>query len=90
MHDEFLTEFLVTKEGNKSLGDTKLDPDDVGYSQPDFGFNYDLDFEQVKDNEVSGAGWRRFMDCVSVSPKYERVKNYIDFVNTKKIQKLND
>ena len=46
MHDEFLTEFLVTREGNKSLGDAKLDPDDVGYSQPDFGFNYDLDFEQ--------------------------------------------
>lgn len=30
------------------------------------------------------------MDVVSLFPKYERVKNYIDFVNLKKITKLND
>jgi hypothetical protein len=31
--------------------------------------------------EPVGAGWRKFMECVSLFPKYERVKNYIDFVN---------
>ncbi len=30
------------------------------------------------------------MDCVSMFPKYERVKNYIEFVNQKKVQKLTD
>jgi hypothetical protein len=28
------------------------------------------------------------MDCFALVPKYERVKNYIDFVNTKKLSNL--
>jgi hypothetical protein len=40
--------------------------------------------------DFRGAGWRKFMDCVSQYPKHERVKNYITFVNQKKIKKLQE
>ena len=77
----------MSKNGNASLVNDKLDPDNIGFNQPDFGFDYDFDFEE---NQSSGAqrGWKRFMDTMSIFPKYERVKNYIDFVNQKKISKL--
>jgi hypothetical protein len=83
--DEYLTEFMVTRNGNKNLLKDKLDPDEIGFSQPDFGYNYDLDFDQEKDPQIDGGGWSRFMDCVSLTPRYERVRNYIEFVNQKKI-----
>ena len=28
------------------------------------------------------------MDCVSIFPQHERVKNYIDFIHAKKMQEL--
>lgn len=85
--DEFLAEFMVSKKGNPLITDCKLDPDNLGFPQPDFGFDYDFDFDEnsLTDN---ARGWKRFMDTMSVFPKYERIKNYIDFVNQKKINKL--
>jgi hypothetical protein len=41
---------------------------------PDFGFNTNLAFEEFEEGLF---GWRKFMDCVSVSPRFERVQNYI-------------
>lgn len=58
----------------------RLNVDEIGYQMPDFGFNYNFSFV-LEDEKLQGAGWRKFMDCVSIFPKYERVKNYIDFVN---------
>jgi hypothetical protein len=42
----------------------------------------------IPEEEFNGVGWRKFMNCISSDPKNERVKNYIDFVNHKKILKL--
>ena len=85
--DHLLTEFLVSKNGNPVLSTERLDPDSLGFNQPDFGFDYDFDFDDAQ-TTGSQRGWQRFMDTLAVFPKYERVKNYIDFVNQKKISKL--
>ena len=53
------------------------------FTFPDFGFNNELEFEE-RDDDGAVLGWRRFMDCVSMAPKYERVQNYIGFINDKK------
>jgi hypothetical protein len=61
----------------------KLDPDSMDYTFPDFGFNNELEFEEG-DEDGAVFGWRKFMDCVAIDPKYERVQNYISFINDKK------
>ena len=50
---------------------------------PDFGFNESLSFDESQE-----CGWNTFMDCVSIMPKCERVRNYIDFIHKKKIEIL--
>ena len=87
-NDAYVMEFKLTESPNvKNILAEKLDPNTVRFKLPDFGFDWRLDFEE-QDEEVSGAGWRRFMDCISIFPKHERVQNYIEFVNKKKVKKF--
>ena len=70
--DKIYTEFSV-----KNLAqclDEVMDPSTLPYKMPDFGFNTNLAFEEFEEGLF---GWRKFMDCVSVSPRFERVQNYI-------------
>ena len=39
---------------------------------------------------MKGLGWRKLLDCISYSPKNERLKNYIDFLSHKKLEKVKD
>jgi hypothetical protein len=55
--------------------------------RPDFGFNDYMAFED-QDDFVSSNGWRKFMDCVAIYPHCERVRNYIDFIHSKKMDEL--
>lgn len=84
----------MSRNGNPNLVTQKIDPDEIGYAQPDFGFDTQLSFDyfdnQSEDQDFQGTGWNKFKDCVSMFPKYERVKNYINFINQKKIQKLTE
>lgn len=91
-NDEYVTEFLCSRDGNPRLTDTNLDPDIIKYSYPDFGYDGILSFSENEDSDegYKGSGWRKFMDCVSIQPKFERVKQYINFVNQKKIEKLTE
>jgi hypothetical protein len=79
--DLLLTEFVCGQKNNNFTD--KLDPDNMEFTFPDFGFNNELEFEE-RDDDGAVLGWRRFMDCVSMAPKYERVQNYISFINDKK------
>jgi len=66
-----------------------LDPDKIGFKQPDFGFNGELDFEALGANYSNErSNWLKFMNCVSMFPKHERVKNYIDFCNRRKEERI--
>lgn len=56
------------------------------FARPDFGFNDYLTFEQPSSG--GSHSWKKFMDCFAIVPKYERVKNYIEFVNNKKVENL--
>ena len=86
-NDVFLTEFLCSKNGNQKLVDNHLDPEEIRYAFPDFGFDSTQNFQDLnQDNDYGGKGWQKFMDCVSLYPKHERVKNYVNFINQKKIQ----
>ena len=61
--DLVLTEFLSSHKGNEMVD--KLDPSNLEYSVPDYGFNNFLEF--ADDEENGGVfGWRKFMDCVSM------------------------
>jgi len=64
-----------------------LDPAEIGYGYPDFGYNMEFDYN-IPEEEFEGSGWRRFMSAISPNPKNERIKNYIEFVNHKKIMRL--
>ena len=65
--DELLTEFRITNSGNPSLSQERLDPEEMGFAQPDFGFESNLNFAQ----NASTKGWQRFLDCISIFPKHE-------------------
>ena len=79
--DLLVTEFACGYRGKKFMD--KLDPDSMDYTFPDFGFNNELELEEG-DEDGAVFGWRKFMDCVAIDPKYERVQNYISFINDKK------
>ena len=76
--DKLLYEFL-----QKDYGDPfkhNKDPNEYKYKSPDFGFDNDMTFEE-NDGNVS-RWWRYFLDLLQNQfPKFERIKNYIDFVN---------
>lgn len=79
--DLLVTEFACGQNGKKFMD--KLDPDSMEFTFPDFGFNNELEFEEG-DEYGAVFGWRKFMDCVAIEPKYERVQNYISFINDRK------
>lgn len=85
--DPYHTEFIVTRTGNRQLYNDKLDPAEIGYGYPDFGYNMEFDYN-IPEEEFEGSGWRKFMQAISPNPKNERIKNYIEFVNHKKIMRL--
>jgi hypothetical protein len=45
-----------------------------------------MTFKEEEDSNEKG--WKRFMDSVSIFPQFERVKNYIDFIHSKKMEEL--
>ena len=57
-----------------------IDPDNVDYQSPDFGFDNYLIFE---DKSATGFDksvyWKFFMDYTSKNPKFQRLGNYIQF-----------
>ena len=86
-HDKNLYDFLK-KDFGDPFGGKMIDPDDVDFQSPDFGFNNDLIFE---DNSNDGtqqysSNWKYIMDYAMPFPKFQRVSNYIQFVNNKKFQ----
>jgi hypothetical protein len=84
--DEYITEFTVDQNRSK-INKHTLNPDKIPFRHPDFGFNDYMTFKE-EDNEPNDKGWKRFMDSVSMFPQFERVKNYIDFIHTKKMEEL--
>ena len=77
-----LYNFLLQDYGDP-FGDAKIDPDEVEYQNPNFGFNNYLIFEGEQQRIVGADGsslssnWKFFMDYSSVYPRYERLKHYI-------------
>ena len=37
---------------------------------------------------MSNSPWRKFLDVIGTYPRYERVQNYIAFINAKKVQSM--
>ena len=64
----------------------QIEPENLIYPVPDFGFDNELTFIQGE-GKVGGysAGWQIFGDYMKEKPfnKYERLKNYISFVTDK-------
>lgn len=85
-NDPIYAEFTVEFKRNE-MAQGVLNPDTMPYARPDFGFNDYMSFDEI-DFNAGMNGWRKFLDCFSLVPKYERVKNYIEFIHDKKIQKL--
>ena len=81
-----ITEFTVEESKKTNINKIKLNPDLVRFNRPDFGFN---DYMSFDEQCGSGKNWQKFMDCVSLFPKNERVQNYISFMQGKKTEKLN-
>ena len=59
----------------------ELDPSLRMYSVPDFGFRDDL-------NISISSVWNLLSDHISPFPKYERLKNYIEKLTAKKLEKI--
>lgn len=82
--DLVLGKFLAQDSADPFKGQP-IDPDNIEYQCPDFGFENHLNFalddedEQLKGN-FSG-NWKFLMDYASPFPRFERLKNYIQFVN---------
>lgn len=82
----------MEQTGNQDLITERLDPAEMEFSMPDWGYNQTFHFEggPETDDDFKGAGWRKFLDCVTKSPKNERAKNYIEFLTQKKLEKLQE
>lgn len=82
--DMLLYKFLV-KDFGDPFKEAVIEPEDQEYAAPDFGFNNELIFED-KGQSLGGYSqyWKYFMDYASPFPRFERVKNYIQFVNEQK------
>lgn len=85
--DPVVTEFYAEPiEGTIDRNIKKpLNPDHICFKRPNFGFNDELNFDEEFE---ANTNWRKFMDCVSQFPQYERVQNYIEFVRNKKMEKF--
>jgi hypothetical protein len=82
--DEFLLEFNLNMQRDR-IAKHALSPEAMIYAKPDFGFNDGLIFDDSADEENV---WNKFLDCFSLVPKYERVKNYVEFIHAKKMERL--
>ena len=80
--DEYVLEFNLDMQRDR-IAQHKLSPEAMRFAKPDFGFNDGLMFST--EEEDSENMWIKFLDCFSLTPKYERVKNYVDFIHSKKI-----
>ena len=75
-------EFVARREQDP-FGGVPIQPENVEYMYPDFGFDNDMTFlDDITTNYSSP--WRFFMDYVTTFPKFERPKNYIMHINTLK------
>lgn len=85
--DEYLAEFLAKGEGEPALiSDAPLiEPEEMEYNFPDFGFNNDLTFiESEPAANGMSSYWRFFGDYMAPFPKFQRLKNYIKYVTDRK------
>ena len=62
----------------------EIDPDNVTFQNPDFGFNNDLIFEDSSNYGKFSSNWKYIMDYTTLFPRFERVSNYIQHVNEQK------
>ena len=62
-----------------------LEPEEMEYNFPDFGFNNELTFlESEPGQNGMSSYWRFFGDYMAPFPKFQRLKNYIKFVTDRK------
>lgn len=83
--DRQLFEFLQQDSGDPFEG-KEIDPDNMTFQNPDFGFNNSLIFEDITPNNGKySSSWKYIMDYTTLFPRFERVTNYIQFVNQTKL-----
>ena len=66
-----------------------INPENTEYKSPDFGFNNHLNFEDPDEEKLKTYGgfsnnWKYVMDFAERAPRFERVRNYISYVNEQK------
>ena len=83
--DKLLYKFLGKDYGDP-FKDKDIDPDDMNYQSPDFGFDDHMVFEEEPQTGSYSHGWKCIGDYVSRYSRFERVVNYIKFVNKQKNQ----
>jgi len=84
--DNLLYKFL-SKDFGAPFKDKDIDPDDMNYQSPDFGFDDHMVFEEEDAGSAGYShGWKYIGDYVSRYSRFERVANYIKFVNKQKTQ----
>jgi hypothetical protein len=76
-----ITEFTVDYHKTPKV-DQRLNSDYVKFKRPDFGFNDYMTFDENEYDALSG--WNKLIPLLSIFPKYERVNNYINFIQEKK------
>ena len=87
--DEYLAEFLARAEGDPFANMTQIEPEEMEYNFPDFGFDNELTFVD-SDQSVGGYSvyWKFFGDYMAPFPKFQRLKNYIKFVTERKEEEM--
>ena len=89
--DEYLAEFLAKADGDPFANQTQIEPEEMEYNFPDFGFNNELTFVESEPGENGMSSyWRFFGDYMAPFPKFQRLKNYIKFVTERKEDDLKD
>ena len=81
--DPLLYQFFQKDYGDPFEG-KEIDPDEMKYQCPDFGFDNNLIFEEKNQIGHYSANWKFFMDYASLFPRFERLANYIQFIKTQK------
>lgn len=82
-NDKFLFNFLMKDYGDPFNGQ-KIDPDQMDFNSPDFGFDNFLIFDETAPMGGKSQNWKFLMDYASNIPRFERVKNYIQCINEQK------
>ena len=81
--DPLLYQFFQKDYGDPFEG-KEIDPDEMVYQCPDFGFDNNLIFEEKNSIGQYSANWKFLMDYASPFPRFERLANYIQFIKTQK------